>query len=137
MADNNNNGAGWLIAAALIGAAGVAGAKANKKKMNKKEQERLEKERLERERQARIEQERKQREYENSFEGKADKFFNGLGSLIGNFANNLSNDYEEYKQYAYRKTDYQLKEDAKSGSLGKRKAAMEELQRRGYTFNYN
>lgn len=39
---------------------------------------------LERERQARLEQERKQREYENSFEGKAEKFFNGLGSLIHN-----------------------------------------------------
>ena len=131
MGDNNNNsgnGAGWLIAAALIGA-GVAGANASKKNKAKKEQERLEKER-----QARLEQERKQREYENSFMGKADKLFNGLGSLINNFADNMASDYDEYNQYAYRKTDKQLIEDTKSGPLGKRKAAMEELERRGYKF---
>ena len=119
MGDNNNsNGAGWLIAAALIGA-GVAGAKANKKKkLTKKEQaERLERERLERERQARLEQERKRKEQEPSL---GELFFNFLGGAASEIAK---------KGYEY-KTLEELVCLVQSGNPMAERIAKEELNKR-------
>ena len=126
---NNNNGAGWLIAAALIGAAGVAGAKSNKKKQVKKEQERLE-----RERQVRLEQERRQREYENSFEGKAEKVYNGVCKFLNYIVDQTEPKVAEAKANAEemmkRKKREELLRLTRSENSILSEAASAELQRR-------
>lgn len=136
MGDNNNsNGAGWLIAAALIGA-GVAGAKANKKKkLTKKEQaERLERERLERERQARLEQERKQREYENSFIGRTEKIIGFLGKVASEMADWAEPRVADAKKNAEEMMQGKMHDElvrlTKSENSILREAAEAELQRR-------
>lgn len=122
---DNKKGAGWLITAALLGGVAIAKNSHDKKKeKNAAEQKRAqaEKERLERER------------YENSFEGKANKFLNGLDSMLRNAANKMESDYYAASEVAYRRTDKELIDDMKHASLGKRKAAIEELKQRGYKF---
>ena len=120
MGDNNNsNGAGWLIAAALIGA-GVVGAKANKKKkLTKKEQS----ERLERERQVRLEQERLEKTRRTHLEqdpSLRELFFNFLGGAASEIAK---------KGYEY-KTLEELVCLAQSGNPMAERIAKEELEKR-------
>ena len=123
---DNKKGAGWLITAALLG--GVAIAKNSHDK--KKEKEAAERKRVQAEKE-RLERER----YENSFEGKANKFFNGLDSMLRNAAYKMDSDYNAAREVAYRRTDEELIDDIKHAPLGKKKAAREELEQRGYKFN--
>ena len=123
---DNKKGAGWLITAALLGGVAIAKNSHDKKKekeASERKRVQAEKERLERER------------YENSFWGKADKILNGLGSMINNAAEKMESDYNAASEVAYRRTDAELIDDMKHAPLGKRKAAREELEQRGYKFN--
>ena len=63
-------------------------------------------------------------------------FFDKLLNSMNNYNNETQAAYEAEKEYMKHKTDAQLKEIASSGSsasaMGRRKAALEELRRRGY-----
>ena len=64
--------------------------------------------------------------------GFLDKLLNGMS----NYANEVEAVYEEEKKYMKYETDAKLKEIASHGTsaraMGRRKAALEELRRRGY-----
>lgn len=57
--------------------------------------------------------------------------FDKIWGSICNWANETKETYEQEKANMENKTDSQLIELVKSGSLGKRKAALEELRNRG------
>lgn len=63
-------------------------------------------------------------------------FLDKLLNSINNYSNETQAAYEAEKEQMKYKTDAQLKEIASSGTsagaMGRRKAALEELRRRGY-----